>query len=57
MTDTRPKTAPVATSTLQAAEYLMRQGDPKRFETWLLEHSPAQRVTIIEHLKSRGKKA
>jgi hypothetical protein len=56
MTDTRPATAPVAASTLDAAEYLLKTGDANRFKTWLLEHSPAQRVTIIAHLKNKKPK-
>jgi hypothetical protein len=55
MTDTRPATAPVATSTLEAAEYLLKTGDANRFRTWLLEHSPAQRITIIAHLNKKLK--
>jgi hypothetical protein len=56
MSDTRPATAPVAASTLDAAEYLLKTGDPNRFKMWLLEHSPAQRVTIIAHLKNKKPK-
>jgi hypothetical protein len=43
----------VASSTLQAAEYLVRQNDPKEFEAWLLRHPPAERAEIIAHINKR----
>lgn len=48
----RPKYVP--TSTLDAAEYLLQQGDPKRFEAWLLEHSERERAAIVAHLDNKG---
>jgi hypothetical protein len=45
----------VARSTLDAAEYLVRENDPKRFETWLLKHSAAERAAIVAHINKRGR--
>lgn len=53
----RKRYAPVAASTLQAAEYLVKAGDPKRFDAWLQEHSPGQRMTIIAHIKNKWQKS
>jgi hypothetical protein len=41
----------VAKSTLDAAEYLIRENDPKRLEAWLLNHSTAERAAIVAHIK------
>jgi hypothetical protein len=49
--DPRPRA--VATSTLQAAEWLVRWSDPKKFEAWLLRHSPAERAAIVAHFNKR----
>jgi hypothetical protein len=45
--------ASVARSTLDAAEYLVQTGDPKRFEAWLLKHSAAERKAIVQHIKRK----
>lgn len=46
----------IARSTLDAAEYLVRENDPKRFKTFLLQHSTAERDAIIAHIdKCRGR--
>jgi hypothetical protein len=42
-----------ASSTLQAAEFLMREHDPARLRTWLDRHSPAERKAILAHLQQR----
>jgi hypothetical protein len=49
----RPERHGVASSTLQAAEYLVRQNDPKEFEAWLLRHSSAERTEIVAHFNKR----
>jgi hypothetical protein len=42
----------VPRSTLDAAEYLVRISEPKRFETWLLKYSAAERAAIVAHIES-----
>jgi hypothetical protein len=43
-------------ATLQAAAFLVREGDPKRLEDWLLTHSKRERAAIVVHIKNnRGK--
>ena len=48
-----PERHGVAQSTLDAAVYLIRENDPKRFEVWLLQHSAAERAAIAEHVNKR----
>jgi hypothetical protein len=45
----------VPKATLDAAEYLMREGDPERLRAWFARHSPAQRKAIFLHLEQRRK--
>jgi hypothetical protein len=45
----------VAASTLMAAEYLVREGDPARMRKWLSGHTPEQRKAILQHLEQRRK--
>jgi hypothetical protein len=41
-------------SVQQTAEWLFFQAkDPKRFETWLLEHSECQRQAIVAHIERK----
>ena len=44
---------PLAASTLQAAEYLVREGDVQQLRTWLAQHSAQERAAIQEHLCNR----
>jgi hypothetical protein len=44
-------TSGVARSTLDAAEYLIRANDPKRFEDWLLKHSAPERAAVVAHIE------
>jgi hypothetical protein len=44
----------VARSTLDAAEYLIRANDPKRFEDWLMKHSAPERAAVVAHIE-RGR--
>ena len=44
----------VAESTLEAADYLVRLGDPKRLEAWLSGHSASERVGIIAHIEKKS---
>jgi hypothetical protein len=48
-----PKRHGVASSTLLAAEHLVRLNDPKQLEAWLLRHSPAERAEIVAHFNKR----
>lgn len=43
----------VAASTLQAAEYLMAEGDPDRLRRWLDKHGATERTAILQHLAKR----
>jgi hypothetical protein len=43
----------VAESTLEAAVYLVQQGDGPRFQAWLLEHTEADRAAIIAYIDSK----
>jgi hypothetical protein len=43
----------VATSTLQAAEYLIMQNDPKRLRAWLATHTRAECNAIRKHLGTK----
>jgi hypothetical protein len=47
---TIPKPRGAATSTLQAADYLIRQKDSARLKAWLAKHTRAERLAIIKHL-------
>jgi hypothetical protein len=52
----RPEPEPVegvASATLWAAEYLVREGDPERMRKWLARHSATERRAILEHLERR----
>jgi hypothetical protein len=46
----------VPASTLQAAEYLIRQGDPARLRKWLAKHSASERTTILDHLERKERR-
>jgi hypothetical protein len=52
ISDPKPH-ADVAASTLQAAEYLVRQGDAERLRSWLARHSADERAAIIKHLEHK----
>jgi hypothetical protein len=39
-----------ATSTLQAADYLIQQKDPARLKAWLAKHTRAERIATSKHL-------
>jgi hypothetical protein len=43
----------VASATLWAAEYLVREGDPERMRKWLARYSATERRAILEHLERR----
>lgn len=43
----------LAASTIAAAEYLMRQNDPKQMHDWLMKHSAGERAAIKEHLEKK----
>jgi hypothetical protein len=43
-----------ATSTIEAADFLVRQNDPARLKTWLAKHSADERAAILKHIR-RGK--
>jgi hypothetical protein len=49
------KTPGAAASTLRAAEHLVREGDAKRFRSWLARHSADERGAIIKHLERKKK--
>jgi hypothetical protein len=46
----------VPTATLQAAEYLIREGDEARWGTWFNAHSESDRAAILKHLEEQRKK-
>ena len=41
----------VAASTIEAAEYLVREGDAKRLRTWLDEHPLTEARAISKHIR------
>jgi hypothetical protein len=43
----------VAQSTLDAAEYLIKENDPAHFERWLLEHPARERAAIVAHIRAK----
>jgi hypothetical protein len=43
-----------AASTIDAADFLVRQNDPARLKTWLAKHSADERAAILKHIR-RGK--
>lgn len=45
--------AGISASTLEAAEYLLRQKDPARLADWLDHHSAGTREAILRHLEQR----
>jgi hypothetical protein len=47
------KPSEVATSTLMAAEHLVREGDAKRLRQWLDRHSAPEREAILQQLEQR----
>ena len=47
-----PKRGAVAKSTIDAAEYLVRQGDADRLRRWLHVHSAEERIAIRKHLEA-----
>jgi hypothetical protein len=49
--------ADAAASTLQAAEYLVREGDPKQLRGWLAKHSARERTAIRHHLQRKSRNA
>jgi hypothetical protein len=38
-------------ATLKAAAYLARSGDAKRFERWLMTHSPQEQAAMLAYLR------
>jgi hypothetical protein len=48
--DEAPKRNSAATSTLQAAEYLVRERDADRLHRWLAKHGAEERAAIKQHL-------
>jgi hypothetical protein len=42
-----------AVSTLMAADFLVRLGDPERLRAWLAGHSAAEREAIRQHLERK----
>jgi|RhiMetdeSRZDD1v2_1073273.scaffolds.fasta_scaffold451779_1 hypothetical protein len=48
-----PTVSGAARSTLQAAEYLVRQNDPARLKAWLAKHSRVERNAIKQHLRAK----
>jgi len=50
-----PATASVAASTLDAAEFLIRQRDPERLRAWLATHSAEERRAILQHLERKAR--
>jgi hypothetical protein len=46
----------VAESTLQAAEYLIQQKDPKRLRAWLAQHTAEERAAILQHLEQKARR-
>ena len=42
-----------AAATLEAAEYLVRNGDTKALREWLERHTPEERRAIYQHLKAK----
>jgi hypothetical protein len=50
-----PTRADVASTTLMAAEFLVREGDAARLRAWLARHSAAERRAINRHLEGRRK--
>ena len=43
----------IAASTIDAAEYLVRQNDPARLKVWLAKHTRAERLAIKKHFLKR----
>jgi hypothetical protein len=43
----------VPTATLQAAEFLVREGDRERMRRWLAKHTTEEQAAIVEYLKRR----
>jgi|SoiMethySBSTD1v2_1073268.scaffolds.fasta_scaffold815054_2 hypothetical protein len=43
----------LATSTVQAVEYLIQQNDPKRLCAWLAKHTQSERLAIKRHFERR----
>jgi hypothetical protein len=43
----------IATSTLQAAEFLVREKDPARLRAWLDKHTAEECAAILRHLERR----
>ena len=48
-----PERGAVAKSTIDAAEYLVRQGDADRLRRWLDAHSAEERIAIRKHLEAK----
>jgi len=47
----RPSGIPA--STAEAAEFLVRQGDPERLRNWLDRHTADERAAIRRHLEAK----
>jgi hypothetical protein len=43
----------VPKSTLEAADYLVREGDPKRLDAWLAGYSAVECAAILDHVKHK----
>ncbi len=44
----------VARSTLDAADYLIKQNDPERLDRWLAKHSAVECAAILRHIEAKG---
>ena len=53
----KPERGAVAKSTIDAAEYLVRQGDADRLRRWLNAHSAEERIAIRKHLRRSDARA
>jgi hypothetical protein len=45
----------LARSTIDVAEYLVRENNPDRFQEWLMGHNPRERTAIVEHIDRKAK--
>jgi hypothetical protein len=54
--DNQPIGRGVAKSTLEAAGYLIRQGNVDRLHTWLTRHSAEERAAILQYFEHEGRR-
>jgi hypothetical protein len=45
----------IPASTLMAVEYLLQQDDPQRLQSWLMAHTQAERIAILDHIKRKAR--